>query len=81
MVKPVFSLIAEPGLIEVSLVIKYSSDVDEADVLSLSSHAVSGSDVEVRGTKKTKNSADSLTSGVINLCSPVQVCIMPKLIR
>ncbi|XP_073255045.1 integrator complex subunit 4-like [Porites lutea] len=72
---------SEPGLIEVSLVIKYSSDVDEAGVLSLSSHAVSGSDVEVRGTKKTKNSADSLISGVINLCSPVQVCIMPKPIR
>jgi len=75
------SCILEPGLIEVSLVLKYTPDVDEDSVLSLGSHAISAADKEPKGVKKTKNSTDSLMDGVINLCSPVQVCIMPKATR
>ena len=64
-----------------SLVLKYTPDVDEESVLSLGSHPVSGTDKEPKVVKKTKNTTDSLIDGVINLCPPVQVCIMPKAIR
>ncbi len=74
-------LIAEPGLIEVSLVLKYTPDVDEEGVLKLGSHAANTTDVDSRGARQIKSSKDNLVDGVINLCSPVQVCIMPKAIR
>ena len=63
------------------MVLKYTPDVDEDTVLSLGLYGVSGADQEPRGVKKTKNSMDSLIDGVINLCSPVQVCILPKATR
>lgn len=74
-------LILEPGLIEVSLVLKYSPDVDEGGVLHLGSHTANTTDEDTQGIKQIKSSKDSLVDGVINLCSPVQVCIMPKATR
>lgn len=71
----------EPGLVEVSLVLKYTPDVDEESVLKLRSREDSSTDEETRGIKHTKSAKDSLVDGVINLCSPVQVCIMPKALR
>lgn len=72
---------SEPGLVEVSLVLKYTPDVDEESVLKLRSREDSSTDEETRGIKHTKSAKDSLVDGVINLCSPVQVCIMPKALR
>lgn len=73
---------SESALVEVSLVLKYTPDVDEDSVLSLGSYAASSStDTKPEGLKKTKRSMDSLTNGMITLCSPVQVCILPKPMR
>ncbi|KAJ7392804.1 Integrator complex subunit 4 [Desmophyllum pertusum] len=72
---------SEPGLIEVSLVLKYTPDVDEEGVLNLGSPAANTTDVDSSGYEANQSSKDNLVDGVINLCSPVQVCIMPKVIR
>lgn len=76
-----YFIVSEPGLVEVSLVLKYTPDVDEESVLKLCSREDSSTDEETRGIKHTKSAKDSLVDGVINLCSPVQVCIMPKALR
>lgn len=73
---------SESAQIEVSLVLKYTPDVDEDSVLSLGSFATSiHTDKEADSIKKTKSSTNSLTNGVIALCPPVQVCILPKPMR
>ncbi|PFX32501.1 integrator complex subunit 4-like [Stylophora pistillata] len=72
---------SEPGLVDVSLVLKYTPEVDEESVLKLGSREDSSTDVETQGIKQTKSAKDSLVDGVINLCPPVQVCIMPKALR
>ncbi|XP_067037062.1 integrator complex subunit 4-like [Acropora muricata] len=70
---------SESAQIEVSLVLKYTPDVDEDSVLSLGSFATSiHTDKEADSIRKTKGSTNSLTNGVIALCPPVQVCILPK---
>ena len=63
------------------MVLKYTPDVDEKGVLKLGSAVANTSDVDSRGARQIKSSKDNLVDGVINLCSPVQVCIMPKAIR
>ena len=63
------------------MVFKYSPDVDEGGVLHLGSHAANTTDEDSQGIKQIKGSKDNLVDGVINLCSPVQVCIMPKATR
>lgn len=73
---------SESAQIEVSLVLKYTPDVDEDSVLSLGSFATSiHTDKEADSIRKTKSSTNSLTNGVIALCPPVQVCILPKPMR
>ncbi|XP_029186863.2 integrator complex subunit 4-like [Acropora millepora] len=73
---------SESAQIEVSLVLKYTPDVDEDSVLSLGSFATSiHTDKEADSIRKTKGSTNSLTNGVIALCPPVQVCILPKPMR
>lgn len=61
--------------------LKYSPDVDEGGVLHLGSHPDSTTNEDSQGIKQIKGSKDNLVDGVINLCSPVQVCIMPKATR
>ena len=61
--------------------LKYTPDVNEEGVLQLGSHAANTTDEDSQGVKQIKSSKDNLVDGVINLCSPVQVCIMPKATR
>jgi len=62
-------------------VLKYTPDVDEGGVLQLASQAATTADEDLHGIKQIKSSKDNLVDGVINLCLPVQVCIMPKATR
>lgn len=61
--------------------LKYSPDVDEEGVLQLRSHVANTTAEDSQGVKQIKSSKDNLVDGVINLSSPVQVCIMPKATR
>jgi hypothetical protein len=65
----------ESCFIEVSLVIKCQADVDEESVVNL---GVPTADMESRTLRQVKNCTDSLEEGVVGLCPPVRICILPK---
>ena len=63
---------------ELSLVLKYTPDVDEENVTTLDPSTTSGSRDSQNPLKLIKNSTDSLKDGVIGLCAAMQLCILPK---
>ena len=63
---------------ELSLVLKYTPDVDEENVTTLDPSTTSGSRDSQNPLKQVKNSTDSLKDGVIGLCAAMQLCILPK---
>ncbi|XP_028400177.1 integrator complex subunit 4-like isoform X2 [Dendronephthya gigantea] len=72
---------SDPCYVDVSLVLKCAQDINEQEVADfitsvLSSTSAEKSDAKI--VKQVKNSADNLQDGYVELCSPVQIYVLPK---
>ena len=70
----------DPCYVDVSLVVKYTQDVDEQAVLDSSLAIVqkTSDNSEMKIVKQKKNGADNLQDGYVGLCPPVQIYVLPK---
>lgn len=70
----------DPCYVDVSLVLKYAQDVNEQEIVdfvsSMLDTTAERSDRKI--VKQVKNRADSLKDGYVELCSPVQIYVLPK---
>jgi hypothetical protein len=74
-------LILDPCYVDVSLVLKYAQDINEQEVVDFITSVVqttSAEKNEKKVVKQIKNRADNLQDGYVELCSPVQIFVLPK---
>ena len=70
----------DPCYVDVSLVLKYTPDINEQDVLDFTASVVQtpSEKSERKIIKQRKNRADNLQDGYVELCLPVQIYVLPK---
>ena len=66
---------------DVSLVLKYAQDINEQEVVDFVTSVLetaSAEKSERKIVKQIKYRADNLQDGYVELCSPVQIYVLPK---
>ena len=73
-------LLLDPCYVDISLVVKYSQDINEQEVLdfAVSMLQTPSDKSEKKIIKQRKNRADNLRDGYVELCRPVQIYVLPK---
>jgi hypothetical protein len=67
--------------VDVSLVLKYAQDINEQEVVDFITSVLETTSAERNDkkiVKQIKNRADNLQGGFVELCSPVQIYVLPK---
>jgi hypothetical protein len=66
--------------VDVSLVLKYAQDINEQEVVDFITSVLetSAEKSDKKIVKQIKNRADNLQDGYVELCSPVQIYVLPK---
>lgn len=73
--------IPDPCYVDVSLVLKCAQDINEQEVVDFITSVLKSTPAEKSDKKiikQIKNSADNLQDGYVELCSPVQIYVLPK---
>ena len=64
---------------DISLVLKYSQDINEQEVVDFVDSALAKTGkLDKKVVVQIKNCADNLQDGYVELCAPVQVYVLPK---
>ncbi|CAB3996489.1 Hypothetical predicted protein [Paramuricea clavata] len=71
---------SDPCYVDVSLVLKYAQDINEQEVVDFITSVLetSAEKSDKKIVKQIKNRADNLQDGYVELCSPVQIYVLPK---